>query len=86
LAWDGNYAEGELRAEIGSVFLSQALDIPHSSDLTNHVAYIQSWLKALRNDPSFIIRASSAASKAADFILSYSRQSEEEPVEQPAAA
>ena len=73
LGWTGNYAEGELRAEIGSVFLSQSLAIPQSGDLTNHVAYIQSWLKALKNDPGFIVRAASAASKAADFVLSHSR-------------
>jgi antirestriction protein ArdC len=71
--WSGSYAEGELRAEIGCCFLATALGIPNSSDLTNHTAYIQSWLQALENDPKFIFRASAAASKAADFILDFSR-------------
>lgn len=71
--WSGNYAEGELRAEIGACFLATALGIPNSSDLTNHTAYIQSWLQALENDPKFIFKASAAGSKAADFILGFSR-------------
>lgn len=76
--WSGSYAEGELRAEIGACFLATALGIPNSSDLTNHTAYIQSWLQALENDPKFIFRASAAASKAVDFILASSRPNEEE--------
>ena len=76
--WSGSYAEGELRAEIGACFLATALGIPNSDDLTNHTAYIQSWLQALENDPKFIFRASAAASKAADFILNFSRPKTEE--------
>ena len=49
----------------------------NSDDLTNHTAYIQSWLQALENDPKFIFRASASASKAADFILSFSRPKED---------
>ena len=75
--WSGSYAEGELRAEIGACFLATALGIPNSDDLTNHTAYVQSWLQALENDPKFIFRASAAASKAADFILNFSRPKEE---------
>ena len=73
LNWLGSYAEGELRAEIGSCFLSAALNIPESGELTNHTAYIASWIRALENDSKYIFRASSAASAAADFILSFSR-------------
>ena len=47
-----------------------------SNDLTNHTAYIQSWLQALEGDPKFIFRASAAASKAADSILNFSRPQE----------
>lgn len=73
VGWSGSYAEGELRAEIGACFLASALGLPNSGDLTNHSAYIGHWLQALENDPKYIFRASAAASKAADFILSYSR-------------
>lgn len=76
--WKGSYAEGELRAEIGACFVATALGIPNSGDLTNHTAYIQSWLQALENDPKFIFRASAAASKAADFILAFGRPKTEE--------
>lgn len=84
LEWTGNYAEGELRAELSAIFTVAALDIPESNDLKNHAAYIGSWLEALENDPKFIFRASAAASKATDFILSFSETSgksivEEEP-------
>ena len=75
--WSGNYAEGELRAEIGACFLATALGVPTSDDLTNHTSYIQSWLQALESDPKFIFRASAAASKAADFILGFSRPQEQ---------
>jgi len=71
--WSGNYAEGELRAEMGACFLASALGIPNSDDLSNHQSYIASWLQALENDPKFIFRASAAASKAADYILAFSR-------------
>jgi antirestriction protein ArdC len=78
MGWTGNYAQGELRAEMAAVFLTAALNIPDSGDLTNHVAYLQSWLSALENDPKFLFRAAAAASKSADFILSFSRGVEAE--------
>ena len=65
------YAFGELVAELGSCFLCKALGIPLSEDLGNHAAYLQSWLKALENDHSFIFRASNAASKATDYLLGF---------------
>ena len=45
--------------------------------MTNHVAYLKNWLQAMKNDSRFIIMASAQASKAADFILSFSRKEEE---------
>ncbi len=72
--WTGNYAEGELRAEIAAAFMCSELQIPNSDDLTNVQAYLQSWLKALCDDSKYIFKASAAASKAADFVLNFSRQ------------
>jgi antirestriction protein ArdC len=80
--WTGSYAEGELRAEMGACFLANALGIPNSTDLTNHTAYIQSWLKALEDDPKFIFRAAASSSKAADFILGFSRPKDEAELEE----
>jgi len=81
LNWSGSYAEGELRAEMSAVFTTAALGIPDSNNLTNHAAYIGSWLEALQNDPKYVFRAAAAASKATDFILSFSRSQDEVPVE-----
>jgi antirestriction protein ArdC len=72
IGWTGTYAEGELRAEMASCFLMAALGIP-GGDLTNHAAYVQSWLQALENDPKHIFKASTAASKAADYLLGFVR-------------
>ena len=60
-----------------------ALGVPQSSDLTNHKSYVANWLEALNKDSRFIFRAASAASKAADFILAFSRQPEPELVDLP---
>ena len=48
-------------------------------NLTNHVAYLANWLKAMKDDPKFIFTASSQASKAADYLLSFSRPTADEP-------
>ena len=77
---DEGYAMGELVAEMGSCFLASELGIPNAENLPNHVSYLQSWLKAMANDTRFIFQASSQASKAADFILSFSRVEEPEEV------
>jgi antirestriction protein ArdC len=70
------YAHGELIAELGGVMVSRELGVPASDDLTNHVAYLKSWLQAMKNDSRFIIMASAQASKAASYILSFSRKEE----------
>jgi antirestriction protein ArdC len=81
---DNSYALGELVAEVGGCHLAQELCVPQSDDLTNHTAYLQHWLQAMRGDSRFIFTASAQASKATDFILSFSRQTEPEP--EPALA
>jgi antirestriction protein ArdC len=86
LQWTGSYAEGELRAEIASAFMASALGIPTGDDLTNVKGYIQSWLQALENDPKYIFKAAAAASKAADFILSFSRLKSEDEADDATAA
>ena len=76
---EGGYALGELMAEIGSCYLAAELGIPTADTSANHQSYVASWLSGLQNDRRFIFQASSQASKAADYILSFSRQPEEEP-------
>lgn len=66
------YAYEELVVEIASCYLAAELNLPASDDTANHEAYLASWLRALENDPSWILKASSAASKVVDHLLSYS--------------
>ena len=71
---DQKYAFEELVAELGTSFVLSALGIPQSED--NSTAYLANWLDALNKDSRFIFQAASSASKAADLILSFSRQPE----------
>lgn len=70
------YAMGELVAEIGACFLAAELGLPTSDDLTRHCSYLKSWLNGLNDDVSFIFRASAQASKAVDYLMSFSRERE----------
>lgn len=67
------YAEEELVAEIGACFLSLELGISVTDDLSNHCSYLDSWLSRMKEDAGFLFRASSAASKAVDHVLNYSK-------------
>ncbi len=63
-----DYSKEELIAELGSAFLCAEAGIDNSQ-IENSAAYIQSWLKALKNDKRLIISASSHATKATRYIL-----------------
>ena len=67
---------GELAAEIGSCYVSAQLGIPQGEGLGNHAAYLRSWLEALKNDRSYIFRASRQASKVTDFLLGFVKKPE----------
>lgn len=74
---DKPYAMAELIAEMGSCFLATELGIPNAETLPNHASYLQSWLKEMRSDHRYIFEAAKQASKASDFILSFSREQAE---------
>lgn len=74
LGWEGSYALGELIAEMSATFVCQELSVPNGGDLTNHASYLQSWIAAMKGDSSFIFKASTQASKVADFLLSFVRK------------
>lgn len=59
------YAAEELVAEMGAAFLCAEYGI--EGDL-RHEGYIESWVKALKEDKKAIFRAASRASKAAAFL------------------
>ncbi|GAB7550913.1 zincin-like metallopeptidase domain-containing protein [Novosphingobium resinovorum] len=61
------YAREELTAELTSAFTCAALGIEPS---VRHSDYIATWLHLIRADEKAIFRAASAASKAADWLLS----------------
>jgi antirestriction protein ArdC len=89
LKWTGSYALGELRAELGAAYLMATVGIPQATaDLTaNTASYLQSWINTMKEDSSAIFKVSSAASKAADFILGFSQHADTvEEAEEVAAA
>lgn len=63
-----NYSKEELIAEIGSSMLSAEVKID-TAVIDNSASYINSWLKALRDDKTLIVQASQKAQKASDYIL-----------------
>lgn len=65
---DEAYSKEELVAEMGASFLSATAGIENAT-LDNSAAYIQGWLKALRDDKKLVILAAAAAQKASDYIL-----------------
>lgn len=69
---DQGYAKEELVAELGACFLGATLDFEPMPE-EQHAAYIQSWLKVLKDDKRFIFSAASHAQKAVEFLSSKSR-------------
>jgi len=63
------YSKEELVAEIGSAALVNHVGLETEKSFKNNAAYIQSWLKALKNDKRFIVSAAGKAEKAVDYIL-----------------
>ncbi|MBB3938903.1 antirestriction protein ArdC [Novosphingobium fluoreni] len=61
------YAREELVAEMASAFACASLGIVPT---VRHADYVGAWLQVLHADEKAIFRAASAASKAADFLLS----------------
>lgn len=62
-----SYAVEELIAELGAAFLAADLELAPDPRPEN-AAYIQSWLKVLRNDNRAIFTAAGHAQRAADFM------------------
>ncbi|MBN9519361.1 DUF1738 domain-containing protein [bacterium] len=80
LGWTGTYAEGELRAEISSCFAATDLGLPHG-DRLNSTSYLAHWLGEMKADPRYIFRVTADASRAANYLLGFSCQQQEQPEE-----
>lgn len=63
------YGLEELIAEIGGAMLDAEAHIDNTSLIDNNAAYLQSWLRAVKNDPGMIPKAASMAAKAVDLIM-----------------
>lgn len=63
-----NYAREELVAEMTAAFACASLGIVPT---VRHADYLGAWLEVMREDDRAIVRAASAASKAADFLLGF---------------
>jgi len=68
-----DYSQEELVAEMGSAFLCGHCGIAERI-IDNSAAYIQGWLRRLRNDKSLVVFAAAQAQKAVDFILDNERR------------
>lgn len=62
------YGKEELVAEMTGAFVCAALGI---TPTVRHADYLGSWLEIIREDNRAILRAASAASKAADYLLAF---------------
>ncbi len=63
-----SYAKEELVAEITSFLVGTQCGLGHEPD-ENNVAYLKSWSKAIRDEPSFLFNAVKEADRAAQLIL-----------------
>lgn len=64
-----DYSKEELVAELGSATLLHMLGIETDTTIQNNAAYIQSWIKALKNDKRLIVSAAGKAGKAVELIM-----------------
>ena len=70
------YSKEELVAEMGAAFLCGHAGIEQNT-INNSAAYIQGWLKALKNDKTLLVHAAAQAHKAADYILNIKPEEQE---------
>lgn len=73
---DEDYSKEELVAEISSAMLGAHCNLD-PSNIQRATNYVGSWLKALNNDPKWIVQASAKAQKAVEYILDEEDEEEE---------
>jgi antirestriction protein ArdC len=64
------YSKEELVAEMGAAFLCGHCGIENNT-IENSAAYLQGWLKALKNDKTLLVHAAAQAQKASDYIMGH---------------
>lgn len=73
---DEGYAREELVAELGAAFLCADLALMPEPG-TDHAAYIQGWIKVLKEDKRAIFSAAAHAQRAADFLNGFQQKQQE---------
>lgn len=74
------YSFEELIAELGSAFIMQSLGFDTTKTEKNSIAYLKGWLKKLKEDVGFIVKASNQAQKASDLFFNIQFEIEEDKV------
>ncbi len=62
-----SYAKEELRAEIASMLIAQDTGVPNEPH--NNAAYVESWVKVLKDDPAEIARAARDAELISKYVM-----------------
>lgn len=65
---DERYSYEELIAELGSAILRSQFHIDNSANMDNSVAYLESWLKVLKDDKEMLFKAMADAEKAVSYL------------------
>lgn len=68
-----DYSKEELTAELGAAMIMARLGIDTPETFKNSTAYLQSWLKALKNDKSLLVSAASYAEASTRYIFQENR-------------
>ena len=68
-----DYSQEELVAEFGASMLCGVSGIEQST-IENSAAYIQGWLKVLKNDKKLLVLAAAQGQRSADYILGKERE------------
>lgn len=83
------YSKEELVAEMTAAYLAAEAGIENRT-IDNSAAYIQNWMRRIKDDVRLVVMAASQAEKAADFILGRkfgeAKDESEEPAEAEAVA
>ena len=64
-----DYSKEELVAELGAANLVAHVGIETRASFRNSAAYLQGWMRVLKNDPTMIVSAAGKAEKAVNYIL-----------------
>jgi antirestriction protein ArdC len=71
------YSKEELIAELGAAFLSNEAGILDQIRFDNSAAYLQSWIRKLKEDPTMIVSAASNAQRSFDWVTGCSPEEQE---------